>query len=570
MTHSTILRSPLGLTLLLAGCTMPLGALGDGARVEMTLAPPEDESTCSDPADVFAPPVARLDDDGRCDPEREPYCLRLSSELRAVAAARDPRAALAAAVRAHDEGRIDVARAMADLAVTGRASAARFTAAPPTCEDLAAAGSPEAVDFALRRAYDVAWALRGPTAARASLRRDLGWVAVSPEDDLPDRPVDVPAGPFPTADLALDVPLGDGTARRLVTRVLVASTEPLVEEEVPVDRIGRAPAPWPLAIPEAGSIVIFVHGHSSLAEEGAALASAMVAGARERGEALTVLAFDQPSNGYADRLDPDEVIAADGGRDDAVLRFLDRVVLAFLDAIEAASPGAEARVIALIGGSLGGNLVLRFGESGSTRMPGAALVAWSPASVDDSWGRARWIPAGDGQYADLIKHEAVRMTRDASRELEADDSRAEWFVGGLTSIRNQADYWYRDGWRPCRDHTIREGLLQLAEVYDARYRRWHYRVAFEQLVFSHLEAEAEGEPRRFRRIERPLLLLAGAEDDAVPMQTFTFVRRLAPHLSAPGVTLYLEDTGHAMHGERPAFIAARIAEHLSGETPPLP
>jgi pimeloyl-ACP methyl ester carboxylesterase len=50
-------------------------------------------------------------------------------------------------------------------------------------------------DKALARAYQVAWALRGPDPAqRYQLRNTLGWIAVSGEDDAPDRPVNVPSG----------------------------------------------------------------------------------------------------------------------------------------------------------------------------------------------------------------------------------------------------------------------------------------------------------------------------------------------------------------------------------------
>lgn len=105
-------------------------------------------------------------------------------------------------------------------------------------------------------------------------------------------------------------------------------------------------------------------------------------------------------------------------------------------------------------------------------------MVWSPASIDFSWGRARWpLAAGEDEYVDLIKHEAVRQTRDASVRAESPSGRRDYFVGGLSSVRHQASYWYRDGWG-CKDAFVRDGLLQLAEIYDGRFRRWHYRVAY--------------------------------------------------------------------------------------------
>ena len=47
----------------------------------------------------------------------------------------------------------------------------------------------------MTRAYEVAWALRGPNEQqRFQLRKSLGWIAVSGEDDPPARPVNVPSG----------------------------------------------------------------------------------------------------------------------------------------------------------------------------------------------------------------------------------------------------------------------------------------------------------------------------------------------------------------------------------------
>src|SRR5262249_44995857 len=56
-----------------------------------------------------------------------------------------------------------------------------------------------AVHQALQRAYQVAWALRGPTPYRTAHRDELGWIAVEGEDDPPHRPVNVPSAPIPSA-----------------------------------------------------------------------------------------------------------------------------------------------------------------------------------------------------------------------------------------------------------------------------------------------------------------------------------------------------------------------------------
>jgi pimeloyl-ACP methyl ester carboxylesterase len=401
---------------------------------------------------------------------------------------------------------------------------------------------------ALERAYEVAWALRGPPAHRAQHRAALGWIAVSPEDDPPARPVNVPIGDHAQRDLWPAVAFGEGARRVARTRALVASTTPIAAIDVPADRVGVVPRPG-APIPSDGPVLLYAPGHSSLAEEAAPLMTALINEARRDGRALTIVAVDLPSAGYAERIDPEEILAAFDHADDALLRFHDAFLIGVVEALE-----AQDRIAAVIGGSLGGNLALRMGE---LDLPWVRrVVAWSPASIDFSWSRARVAGAGDDEFNDLVKHEAVRLTRDESEEAEARDSRRDYFVGGLTSVSEQADYWYRDDWA-CKDAMIHEGHLQLGEIYDARFRRWHYRLAYEQLVFSHLEVRDDGR-RRFERITAPLLLLAGEEDDSMPMSTWSFAHRLAAHLTGPGRSVFLEDTGHAMHSERPRLVGAVI------------
>ncbi|MFK7990345.1 MAG: alpha/beta hydrolase, partial [Sandaracinaceae bacterium] len=246
-----------------------------------------------------------------------------------------------------------------------------------------------------------------------------------------------------------------------------------------------------------------------------------------------------------------EEITSASGEPDAVLRFYEAFVEALLEVLSADAPDLFDRLDAIAGGSLGGNLVLRLAER---QLPWVRrVVSWSPASIDYSWDRSELL--------DLIKSEAVRQTLDGAVRPADEDSRRDFFVGGLTSIRNQAGYWYREDWEPCAERFVDEGLLQIGETYDDRFRRWHFRVAHEQLVFSHLEDDpATGAPR-FESIDVPVMLLAGEADDAVPMQTWTFARRLSPHLGG-GQTLFLEDTGHAMHSERPSLLAREVADWL--------
>lgn len=561
---------PIALSLLGTACGA--GDLGEPpahreGRVERWLSPPAEPDACDGVGSTFRPPAHVLDlAAGGCDPRTEAYCFRLAPELRRAARELDAVGLLAASALAFDRAYISRlpgdevrARALADLAVSGRRHALELVDAhPETPADVPGPASSASKARALHRAYAVLWALRGPPAARAALRPGLGYVAVSPEDAPPDRPVNIMAGDFPQSDLHVDVEL-EGYHYRLRTRVLVASSALDADGEIPpsgslVGMLPRTPGP---RIPAEGPVVISVHGHASLAEETIAMIRATVAEARSRGEALTVVAMDLPSNAYAEHLDPSALPPGE----DAALRLLDQFLLGFVDALEARQPGFRDRVAAVSGGSLGGNLVLRLAREPSRPDWARRIMVWSPASIDWSWGRARLIPEPGSEFFDVVKHEAVRMTRDAATEPEKSDSRRAYFTADFTGVRSQADYWYRDGLR-CKRTLIREGLTQLSEVYGPAFRRWHYRIAHEQLLFSHIEADPLSGVRPFERIRIPLLLVTGEEDDRVPMTTYRFVRRLAPYLAMPGQTLFLEDTGHAMHSERPRFLADHLLELL--------
>ena len=207
---------------------------------------------------------------------------RLIAELRGRATIRDPNVVLAHAAAeflradrtAAGEARaamVDRATAFADLAVTGRLTYDRFRNAlnlvaveGNTRQRLAGEavrpsddGIRTAMDRALDRAFTVAWALRGTVAQRAALRLQLGWIAVSGEDDKPHRPVNVPAPPYEQYEVVVRTPIGRRLELGVATRYLVASLE-----EGPVASTGIAPrrAPHDLIphIPADHEILVFL------------------------------------------------------------------------------------------------------------------------------------------------------------------------------------------------------------------------------------------------------------------------------------------------------------------------
>src|SRR5262245_48565389 len=162
---------------------------------------------------TFSPPAAVID----CP---DPYCGRLIQPLRVAARTKDAREILARSAvgryrdRHYNEltspepNSLEIQNALSDLAVTGRSAYASFRALAPVEADLSAlvrsklaAAYPahQVVDSdlsavikeTLERAYKVAWALRGPVGHRRAEREALDWIAVTAEDDSPDRPVNV-------------------------------------------------------------------------------------------------------------------------------------------------------------------------------------------------------------------------------------------------------------------------------------------------------------------------------------------------------------------------------------------
>jgi hypothetical protein len=265
---------------------------------------------------------------------------RLRPDLRAAARLADPLGCSLQLSSIHFAlGRARLARAFADLAVTGRRAFAAFRRARPGetyCQSLASrtlssgcpapAGLPAAADLVagcrrtLDRAYAVANHLRTGQALQANPgkvneRNALGWIAVSGEDDAPHRPVNVPSSDFPQYDLDVLVPAP--LARpphppvvRVATRYVIAQSRPPALAAVgPVGWTLR-PEPPPAIGPNA-EVLIFVHGMDSRAEEATDITTALFRRMKGSSRNLVVIAVDLPTSGYAANLDYDRVSPLD-------------------------------------------------------------------------------------------------------------------------------------------------------------------------------------------------------------------------------------------------------------------
>lgn len=72
-------------------------------------------------------------------------------------------------------------------------------------------------------------------------------------------------------------------------------------------------------------------------------------------------------------------------------------------------------------------------------------------------------------------------------------------------VPSQADMWYRgDDWNSCKLLSLCYDRLDRREAYDPTFRRWHWRISQDQLVYSHRDPDpATGVPRYLLNNERP-------------------------------------------------------------------
>ena len=548
---------------------------------------------------VFYPPRRMTDGSGNED--------RLAEVLRSAASTMEPLRILARAAaeftrarqattlsdqQVHDE----FGTALADLAATGRYAYARLQGlsfkltVPPydwdglketTRDELANEEVPPpdalveaAMAEALDRTYAVAWALRGPVAYRMAQRPTLGWIAVSGEDDKPHRPVNMQAPDWEQYEI--DVMLG---AVRVATRFIVASsnnvsapTQAFDARAVPID------PPLP-KIDASSDVLLFLHGHSSGAEEALELIPQLLQAGREKGKDYTVVAFDLPNNGYSETFVGPTVAAEDattfphritdaGLVGTPVLDFMDEFVVAFvnkLDQLHIDLHGLSFKDrITVFGGSLGGNLALRMGRRNPANSAwiAKAVVAWSPASV--------WKPMVQNE----LRRKGPEFCETEFRRPEDGASRAAFFnlvydhVPWPAVIKQQPEYWYRDGW-DAKNFQILLSRIGRREIYNENYRRWHWRVACEQLIFSHFDNTTHGDkttPLWYSLNTVRTLLIAGEVDNYAYVGIYDGTKSLAAVMPAPGRLLLLKNSGHSIHFEHPRYLVYQIVRFLTARS----
>ncbi|MBL0219457.1 MAG: hypothetical protein IPQ07_37005 [Myxococcales bacterium] len=474
--------------------------------------------------------------------------------------------------------------------------------------------------IALRRAYRVANFLRNGQALRAegpwfegsgndtllasaelirkkTERLVLGWIAVSGEDDAPHRPVNVPSSNYPQYNIQVYVPAPNQnlgvemprfpapvpvTARYTIAQSIAPPPSRPLAYDWKTNPYFLDPDPVP-SIARGSEVLLFIHGMDSRAEEATDITKhlfmRMANSENPIKKNLVVITVDLPSSGYTESLDYDRIsklaaIGVPAGISDftmtgltPMLDFLEDFVVTFVETL----PGqldVPNSMRAVMGGSLGGNLTFRLGRRPNTPWV-RNVVTWSPASIWTSLGegtavyqhagpRAAWEDANDRNASDPNDLFGKRLGR-RQRFFDAGwDHPMKWpFLP-----QSQPEVWTSVGYK-CRQQAIYGSRLDRQETYNPLFLSWRWRLAAEQLLYSHQTFEPATGQRRFMRNDKRMFLSCGREDDVNGNEICDATRITGDVMSlTPGMARYLYWTGHSLDAERPRYFARKMDEFL--------
>ncbi len=426
-------------------------------------------------------------------------------------------------------------------------------------------------------------------------RAALGWIAVSGEDDAPHRPVNVPSSDYPQYNIRVEVETPLYNVGRELRKEPLLGTSVLARYTVaqaiaPTLAVDPSADPWHLSpddvpsIAPGSEVILFVHGMDSRAEESTEITNALFKRLNENEQHaprknLVIITVDLPSSGYTESIDYDKIsllavigspfsnadFAATGFT--PMLDFLETFLVRFVEKLPA-KLAVPASMKAVMGGSLGGNLTFRLGRRKDTPWI-KNVVVWSPASIWNSMGegnslavhaapRRSWFDANDRNASDPNDLTPARLGR-----------RGDFFIGGwdkaivsLVVPLSQPETWTSDSY-PCKAAAIAASRLDRQETYNPLFLSWRWRLAAEQLLYSHQTFELETGQRRYIRNDKRMFLSCGIED-AVPFNHICpSTQTTAPHMKlTPGMARFLPDTGHSVDAERPWYFAKKMDEFL--------
>jgi hypothetical protein len=595
-----------------------------------------------------------------------------------------------------------------------------ISAAPVSIASTALLAAENAV---LQQAYTALWAIRANDPTWRQFREGAGWIAVSGEDDTPQRPVNVATAPFQQFDIPVPVSV-NGQSFTLTTRFSLMSqfTElsppslcslgclpqsPPSIPAPPIPTVATTPCLLPQGTcnlldmpPQNPTLVtgdftpvflLYIHGGGSRLEEADSLATQLILRATGK-NAPVVVSFDLPDSAYADTdlvpvgapastlpvpLDASSILFENGPNGSSpanigsfpVLNFEINFINSFVATLKAKNIIDTSKLVAIMGGSLGGNtsLILQmrplpspFSLTSPLSIPAeAATIAWSPTSmVQDAslpfaasaitsgnmgdaptwqgespstrsqyFTNLYFVPTGtpSGITAGLIS------TLQTLGALPKPPTVVTSFPSNLTGLPPDPEQWYRDDWvdangvKDCKQSFVAQSRFDRYEVYSSLMRLWTTAIDTEQVLFSFQDnTDTTGKTWApfYGLISGRLLLAAGSCDDydnelsgtiystllngivtsGIPMgapighfsnklvgpipinsigtcnglpigntganllskqDIYGFTHDVANDLqSATGRALFINDTGHSIHDERPEFFAENIISFL--------
>ena len=361
-------------------------------------------------------------------------------------------------------------------------------------------------------------------------------------------------------------------------------------------------------LPPHDRIILFINGSDSRLEEASDLIPKLVRLPNGRPSGYTVITMDLPGSGYASLIDHTEVgpwdpttadvgipigalapiigaafgvplppslsVSALGSRSAtplasiSLLPFMEKFIIRFVDALSTrlGGPGSrvvESRLAAVVGGSLGGNLALWL-----ARQPGPwveNVVAWDAGSVWRSLLRpGSLLTSFSSEDPDTkLILAGVSFAIPKADAVETAGSRDDFFAGvfdqGIPpSGQTQPEQWYRDDFW-AKSQFIANARLDRRETYTSQFRRWHWRVSLEELMWSWRDTFEQ------KKFKSRVLLGAGADDDIDPAHIFTNTAQLAVELAKANIdgdTFFFNHTGHSVHAEHPQALADKIMGFL--------
>ena len=496
---------------------------------------------------------------------------RLKDALRKAAKRVNPTANLCTAAKHFAQRKDALGYAYADLVVTGRSAYKAFRRARPSFRTMAKCRAPKrAISKALDRAYRVAFILRtGNKAERRRLRPR--YVAVSGEDDTPHRPVNVGWSDSPQYDLQVPVRLRHNRGSISVNTRFTIAEKKARKAAAPRFRSGRLPpTPKPTLRPDA-NIILYVHGMDSRAEEADRVAKALHKDGRAN---WTMISVDLPSSGYADKVDYRRLIRGGGinslgrgvgfehgtfdnirGPKFAVLDFIEDFIVSFVNTLDRKiKGGVKNKIVAVIGGSLGGNMALRLGRRPEPWI--RSVVSWSPGSIWNSYAK------GNDTFKDkTLKTLWQDIGGERTNLTESFGQRKTFFKKAfgrpVAVMPPQPEMWWRSDWA-CKSKAIKHARAERQEIYSRNFRLWHWRLAMEQLVFSH-----QGIAPSFRSLaasnRKPMILACGTKDEFCYTNICSATIKTAMSMKrTPGELVVLNGIGHSFHDEVPNYWARKI------------